>query len=83
MLKSAYLIVDALDECVTDLPKLLDMIQQTLRFPRIKWIISSRNHPEIADILVPGNQKRSLGLQLDIESAGSIWHLMSVGKSTS
>lgn len=43
-LDGAFLAIDALDECVTDLPKLLDLIFQTSReYPRVKWIVSSRN----------------------------------------
>jgi len=46
-LNATYLIVDALDECVTGLPKLLDFITQTSSMSRIKWIVSSRNWPNI------------------------------------
>jgi hypothetical protein len=35
-LKSAYLIIDALDECITDLGKLLKLIVQNSLSPRIK-----------------------------------------------
>jgi hypothetical protein len=43
-LDSAYLIIDALDECVTGLPQLLQFINETSPVcPRVKWIISSRN----------------------------------------
>jgi hypothetical protein len=43
-LSTAYLIVDALDECVTDLPKLLGFVaKQSSASSRVKWIISSRN----------------------------------------
>lgn len=48
-LKSTYLIIDALDECVAaDLPKLLDFIvKRSSISPRVKWIVSSRNWPTI------------------------------------
>ena len=48
-LKSAYLIIDALDECVEmDLPKLLDFIvKKSAASPYVKWIVSSRNWPSI------------------------------------
>lgn len=43
-LKSAYLIVDALDECVIHLPRLLDLIVQgSSTSTHVKWIVSSRN----------------------------------------
>jgi Cdc6-like AAA superfamily ATPase len=43
-LNSTYLIIDALDECVTDLPKLLLFIGEQLSVSRrVKWLISSRN----------------------------------------
>jgi hypothetical protein len=45
-LKSTYLIVDALDECETDLPQLLKLVvESTSKFPHVKWIVSSRNKP--------------------------------------
>jgi len=47
-LNSTYLIVDALDECVTDLPKLLDFIfLMSSISSRVKWIVSSRNEAHI------------------------------------
>src|SRR5204862_6210542 len=57
-LNSTYLIVDALDECVADLPKLLDFIVQASSVsPRIKWIVSSRNWPDIAERLEKAGHK--------------------------
>ncbi|KAK4075503.1 uncharacterized protein Triagg1_4624 [Trichoderma aggressivum f. europaeum] len=45
--KDTYLIIDALDECAPgDLPKLLNFIQASSS-SRVKWIISSRNQPQI------------------------------------
>ena len=47
-LQNTYLIIDALDECITDLPKLLDFIvQKSSAYSRVKWIVSSRNWPSI------------------------------------
>ncbi|KAL4950089.1 WD40-repeat-containing domain protein [Aspergillus filifer] len=44
-----YLIVDALDECETDLSDLLKLIARTKFMPaaRVKWIVSSRNREDI------------------------------------
>ncbi|KAF3317477.1 hypothetical protein TWF173_011130 [Orbilia oligospora] len=47
---TVYLIIDALDECVSDLGKLLDLISKfvsTSSSPQIKWIVSSRNWSDI------------------------------------
>ncbi|KAL6816126.1 hypothetical protein V8C40DRAFT_282094 [Trichoderma camerunense] len=47
-LENACLIVDALDECEADRKKLLDLIiESTLAAPKVKWILSSRNFPDI------------------------------------
>ncbi|KAF7514864.1 hypothetical protein G7054_g14934 [Neopestalotiopsis clavispora] len=50
-LQEVCLVVDALDECVQGLPQLLDLIVQTSRFPRTKWLVSSRNWVEIEEKL--------------------------------
>ncbi|KAH6714006.1 NACHT domain-containing protein [Leptodontidium sp. MPI-SDFR-AT-0119] len=59
-LNNTCLIVDALDECEMDLPKLLDLIIQTSSIsPRTKWIVSSRNWPSIEKDLDRATQKAS------------------------
>ncbi|KAJ6068068.1 uncharacterized protein N7446_005105 [Penicillium canescens] len=51
-LQSTYLIIDALDECTTGLPSLLDLITAvSSAYPQIKWIVSSRNWPDIEERL--------------------------------
>ncbi|CAG8105725.1 unnamed protein product [Penicillium salamii] len=51
-LPSTYLIIDALDECTTGLSSLLDLITQaSFAYPQIKWIVSSRNWPDIEERL--------------------------------
>ncbi|KAK9853427.1 hypothetical protein MYU51_006523 [Penicillium brevicompactum] len=51
-LLSTYVIIDALDECITGLPSLLDLITQvSSAYPQIKWIVSSRNWPNIEERL--------------------------------
>ncbi|EFR01951.1 vegetative incompatibility protein HET-E-1 [Nannizzia gypsea CBS 118893] len=59
-----YLIVDALDECQTDLRKLLDLICQTSSTPSncVKWIVSSRNLYDIKEVLGPLEHKVYLSL---------------------
>ncbi|KAF7903623.1 uncharacterized protein EAF01_006672 [Botrytis porri] len=67
-----YLIVDTLDECVADLPKLFDVIVQTSSIsPRIKWIVSSRNWPNIERTLDTVTQKLRLCLELNEKSVSA------------
>jgi len=71
-LNSTYLIVDALDECVTDLPKLLDFIAQNLSISsRVKWVVSSRNWPDIEERLERAGHKVRLCLELNAESVST------------
>ncbi|RFU32244.1 hypothetical protein B7463_g4094, partial [Scytalidium lignicola] len=64
-LDSTYLIVDALDECVADLPKLLDfMVQTSSVSPSIKWIVSSRNRTDIERGLRLDGLRTRLSLEL-------------------
>jgi NACHT domain/Heterokaryon incompatibility protein (HET) len=67
-LNSTYLIIDALDECITDLPRLLDLIVQKSSVSRIKWIVSSRNWPDIEERLERAGHKVRLCLELNAES---------------
>jgi hypothetical protein len=67
-LKSTYLIVDALDECETDLPQLLKLVVESIStFPRVKWIVSSRNKPDIEARLRLNNAQMILSLELNSE----------------
>jgi hypothetical protein len=72
-LTSTSLIIDALDECVAaDLPKLLDFIvQKSSISPRVKWIISSRNWPDIEEWLERAGHKVRLSLELNAESVST------------
>lgn len=71
-LGSTYLIIDALDECMADLPKLLDLIvAQSAASPRVKWIVSSRNWPEIEERLARAGKKVGLSLELNAESVSA------------
>jgi hypothetical protein len=68
-LNNTYLIIDALDECETDLPKLLDfVVQQSPASSRVKWIVSSRNWPGIEERLERAGHKVRLCLELNPES---------------
>ena len=68
-LNSTFLIIDALDECVADLPKLLDFIvQKSSVSSRIKWLVSSRNRPDIEECLERAGYNVRLCLELNAES---------------
>ncbi|KAL6921408.1 hypothetical protein FSST1_005434 [Fusarium sambucinum] len=62
-LREAVLVIDALDECVTDLHLLLDLLVD-LSQHKVRWIVSSRNWPEI-DVLHDAAQKLVLRLELN------------------
>ncbi|KAF4628465.1 hypothetical protein G7Y89_g9687 [Cudoniella acicularis] len=71
-LGSTCLVVDTLDEYVIDLPKLLDFIVQASSIsPRIKWIVSSRNWPNIEKTLDTATQKLRLCLDLNEKSVSA------------
>ncbi|OBT63228.1 hypothetical protein VE03_07747 [Pseudogymnoascus sp. 23342-1-I1] len=63
-LQNTCLIVDALDECVTDLPLLLALIVQTSSSSCIKWILSSRNRIDIERGLRLDESRTKLSLEL-------------------
>ncbi|KAH7133727.1 hypothetical protein EDB81DRAFT_659291, partial [Dactylonectria macrodidyma] len=51
ILEGAILVIDALDECVTGLPQLLDFICETSSSASAKWVLSSRNWLNIEEKL--------------------------------
>ncbi|KAJ6110018.1 hypothetical protein N7486_002253 [Penicillium sp. IBT 16267x] len=56
-LNTTYLIIDALDECTEDLPKLLTLLtRMSSEYSHIKWIVSSRNWPSIEKDLSSSTQ---------------------------
>jgi hypothetical protein len=64
-LKISCLFVDALDECVVDLPKLLDLIfYTTASLPHVKWLVSSRNEGHIEQGLKSVGDEAKLSLEL-------------------
>ncbi|CAD6446227.1 e13f86a5-3efc-43ce-a537-5658ff5fbd22 [Sclerotinia trifoliorum] len=68
-LKPTILIIDALDECQKDLPQLLSLIVSNLSISsRVKWLVSSRNWPEIEEKLKQAEQGTTLNLELNTES---------------
>ena len=71
-LDNTYLIIDALDECVADLPKLLDfVVQKSCVSPRVKWIVSGRNWPYIEERLERVGHRVMLSLELNAESVST------------
>jgi hypothetical protein len=71
-LSKTYLIIDALDECVTDRPKLLEFVaKQSSTSDRVKWIVSSRNWPNIEAQLERAGHKVRLSLELNAKSVAA------------
>ncbi|CAI7631252.1 unnamed protein product, partial [Penicillium pancosmium] len=65
-LQMTYLVIDALDECTNGLRFLLDLIVQESSFnPQIKWVVSSRNWPEITERLDIATQLAPISLELN------------------
>ncbi|MCJ1292891.1 hypothetical protein MMC34_004444 [Xylographa carneopallida] len=77
-LKRTCLIIDALDECVIDLPKLLDFIvRKSCVSPHVKWIVSSRNDTNIERRLRLDDFGTRLSLELK-ENAEQVSHAVNV-----
>jgi hypothetical protein len=71
-LNPTHLVIDALDECVSNLPKLLSFItEQSSTSSRVKWIVSSRNWPDIETQLEQAERKVRLSLELNAESVAA------------
>jgi hypothetical protein len=69
-LNSTYFTINALDECITDLPKLLDFIVlMSSVCSRVKWIVSSRNNAHIKQRLQLDNSGIRLSLELKENAA--------------
>jgi NACHT domain len=70
-LRRTYLIIDALDECTTDLNLLLNFIHNLSKNSGVKWIVSSRNWQSIEKGLGKAAQKESLCLELNEKSVSA------------
>lgn len=67
-----YLIVDALDECITDLSKLLSFIvKQSATSTSVRWLVSSRNISHIEEKLELADERIELILELNADSVAS------------
>ncbi|KAJ4315361.1 hypothetical protein N0V94_005988 [Neodidymelliopsis sp. IMI 364377] len=63
--KPVYLVVDALDECTSELPKLLDLIIETsASSSRVKWLLASRNELHIEQKLRQVGAERIMSLEI-------------------
>ncbi|KAK7177557.1 Vegetative incompatibility protein HET-E-1-like protein 15 [Paraphaeosphaeria sporulosa] len=71
-IRRTHLIIDALDECVVDREKLLDFIvEQSSASSPVKWVVSSRNWPEIEQQLATAGHGVGLSLELNAESVAT------------
>jgi hypothetical protein len=72
LLDGAHIVVDALDECSTDQHKLLNFIVAacSIRFS-IKWIVSSRNWPDLEKAFRDAGQAVKLSLELNGDSVSA------------
>ncbi|KAJ5449860.1 uncharacterized protein N7458_006309 [Penicillium daleae] len=67
--RATYIIIDALDECTTDLTPLLDLIaQRSSKYAHVKWLVSSRNWRKIEERLNTATGKVNLDLELNEDS---------------
>ncbi|KAF1955560.1 NACHT-domain-containing protein, partial [Byssothecium circinans] len=68
-LPTTYLLVDALDECASGLSDLLHIItdHNLVRRSRVKWLVTSRNLPDIKRFLYPD----PLGVKVSLELSAS------------
>ena len=77
VLETIYLVVDALDECMEGLSQLIDMLCGSISTSsRMKWVVSSRNLPEIEDRLneVTSRINQRLSLELNASSVADAVH---------
>lgn len=65
-----YFVIDALDECKREEPglvQLLNLITETAKNDKVKWLLSSRNEPEIKPFL--GKDTTNVQISLEVNSA--------------
>lgn len=68
-LTHAYLLIDALDECVSGREQLLDLVVENLSASsHVKWILSSRNWPEIERRLADSEGLERISLSLEVNA---------------
>jgi hypothetical protein len=77
VLERAYLVIDALDECRREEPGLLQLLEliseMSGKNDKVKWLVSSRNEPEIEAVLEEHTARTRLSLELNAKSvAGAV-----------
>jgi hypothetical protein len=71
-LNDVFLIVDALDECVSGLPEFLNfVVYMSSISSRVKWIVSSRIWSDIERSLDTATHRVRLSLELDEKSVAA------------
>lgn len=71
-LPATYFIIDALDECTTDLDKLLEFIvKASAECSHVKWMVSSRNWPSIEEHFNSSPQKFTLSLEINEDAVAA------------
>ena len=74
-LERTYLVIDALDECKREEPGLLQLLKLISEISekndKVKWLVSSRNEPEIENVLEESMIRTRLSLELNAQSVGS------------
>ncbi|KAJ4986332.1 Vegetative incompatibility protein HET-E-1-like protein 15 [Stagonosporopsis vannaccii] len=70
-LPPTYLLIDALDECTTGLSEILHIITDSSFAPlgKIKWLVTSRNTPEIERSLRPDRPGAAVSLEINASYA--------------
>ncbi|KAJ5165461.1 uncharacterized protein N7500_007291 [Penicillium coprophilum] len=64
--RRTYLVIDALDECIKNLHFLLDLVVEvSSTYTQLKWIVSSRNWPDIEERLGTTTQTTLISLELN------------------
>ncbi|RYP01716.1 hypothetical protein DL764_006109 [Monosporascus ibericus] len=76
-LTAAYLVMGALDECEENLLQLLEIIKDTASATSmpIKWIVSSRNRPDIKQQFTLDDLRIRLNLKLNIKQVSRVINL--------
>ncbi|KAH8202104.1 hypothetical protein TruAng_003682 [Truncatella angustata] len=67
-LNKTIFVIDALDECTTDRAKLIELIIRESQNGQSKFLVSSRNWPEIEEDLAGTTRKVRISLELNAES---------------
>lgn len=70
-IKGLTFIIDALDECTKDLPKLLKLIRQSSSSSQAQWLVSSRNEANIQDVLLHAENQSIVSLEINSESVSA------------